>query len=57
MANELETDKESVRFILVNNMGIRKVYAKTLSRLLIQKQKSRRLNVCQDIFQQLEAKD
>ena len=54
MADELGMDKESVRSILVDTLGMRKVCAKMVPRLLTQEQKDRRLNVCQDILQQLE---
>ena len=57
MADELGIAKETVRTILVENLGMQKVCAKLVPRLLTPGQKARRLNVCQDIFQQLETDD
>ena len=54
MADQLGINKESVRSILVDNLGMRKVCAKMVRRLLLEDQKTRRLHVCQDILQQLQ---
>ena len=54
MADQLGIDKELVRSILVDNLGMRKVCAKMVPRLLLEDQKTRRLHVCQDILQQLQ---
>ena len=54
MADQLGIDKELVRSILVDNLGMRKVCAKMVPRLLSEDQKTRRLHVCQDILQQLQ---
>ena len=48
-------DKETVRTILVDTLGMRKVCAKMVPRLLIGEQKAQRLNACRDILQQMEA--
>ena len=57
MADQLGIDKELVRSILVDNLGMRKVCAKMVPRLLSEDQKTRRLHVCQDILQQLQTAD
>ena len=54
MADQLGIDKELVRSILVDNLGMRKVCAKMVPRLLLEDQKTCRLHVCQDILQQLQ---
>ena len=48
-------DKETVRIILVDTLGMRKVCAKMMPRLLTEEQKAQRLNACRDILQQMEA--
>ena len=48
-------DKETVRTILVDTLGMRKVCAKMVPRLLTEEQKAQRLNACRDILQQMEA--
>ena len=54
-ANEqLGLDKESVRSILVDDLGMRKICAKMVPRLLTDDQKTRRVNACQDVLDQLE---
>ena len=54
MADQLGIDKELVRSILVDNLGMRKVCAKMVPRLLSEDQKTHQLHVCQDILQQLQ---
>ena len=54
MADQLGIDKELVRSILVDNLGMRKVCAKMVLRLLLEDQKTCQLHVCQDILQQLQ---
>ena len=55
IANEVGMDKEMVRAILVDTLGMRKVCAKmVLPRLLTEEQKAQQLNACRDIFQQVE---
>ena len=44
-----------VRTILVDTLGMRKVCAKMVPRLLTEEQKAQRLNACRDILQQIEA--
>ena len=53
-ANEVGMDKETVRTILVDTWGMRKVCAKMVPRLLTEEQKAQCLNACQDILQQME---
>ena len=50
-------DKETVRTILVDSLGMRKVCAKMVPRLLTEEQKAQRLNACRDILQQMEANE
>ena len=57
ISNEVEKDEETVRTILVDIFGMRKVCAKMVPRLLTEEQKVQQLNVCQDILSQLEAHD
>ena len=57
IANEVGMDKETVRTILEDTLGTRKVCAKMEPRLLTEKQKVQRLSACRDILQQLEADD
>ena len=47
-------DKKTVRTILVDTLGMRKVCAKMMPRLLTEEQKAQRLNACRDIRQQIE---
>ena len=55
IANKVGMDKETVRTILVDTLGMRKVCAKMVPRLLTKEQKAQQLNACQDILQQMEA--
>ena len=55
IANEIEMDKETVCTILVDTLGMQKVCAKMVLRLLTEEQKAQQLNACQDILQQMEA--
>lgn len=54
MAEELEMSKESVRTILVENLGMKKICARMVPKLLSDEQKSRRMEVCEEILQHLE---
>ena len=48
-------DKETVRLILVDDLDIRKIWVKMVPRRLTDDQKkTRRMNVCQDVLEQLE---
>ena len=55
IANKVAMDKEMVHTILVDTLGMQKVCAKLVPRLLTEEQKAQRLNACQDILQQMEA--
>ena len=46
IANEVGMDKETVHNILVDTLGMWKVYAKMVPRLLTEEQKAQRLNAC-----------
>ena len=50
IANEVGMDKQTVCTIMVDTLGIRKVCAKMVPRLLNEEQKAQRLNACQDIL-------
>ena len=54
IASEVGMDKQTVRTILVNTLGMQKVCAKMVPQLLTEKQKVQQLNACQDILYQLE---
>jgi histone-lysine N-methyltransferase SETMAR len=53
MAQELNLDRETVRQILTEDLGMRKVSAKMVPRILSDDQKQRRLDVCSDLSRQL----
>ena len=55
IANEVGMDKETVRTTLVDTLGMRKMCAKIVPRLLTEEQKAQRLNACRDILQQMKA--
>ena len=54
IANEVGMDKATVH-ILVHTLGMRKVCAKMVPRLLTEERKAQRLNACRDILQQMKA--
>ena len=57
-ANEVGMDKEMVRTILVDTLGMRiaeGVCVEMMPRLLTVEQKAQRLNACRDILQQMKA--
>jgi histone-lysine N-methyltransferase SETMAR len=53
MAEELNLDRETVRKILTEDLGMRKVSAKTVPRILSNDQKQQRPDVCSDLSHQL----
>ena len=55
MADQLGLNRETVRLVLIEDLGMRKICAKMVPRLLTDDQKQRRVDACQDILQQLEA--
>ena len=54
IADELGINSERVWRIIKEDLGMRKICAKTVPRLLNEEQKERRVQVCQDILEQLE---
>ena len=54
IADELGMNSERVWRIIMEDLGIRKICAKMVPRLLNEGQKDRRVQVCQDILEQLE---
>ena len=57
IAKEVGMDEETVHTILVDTMGMWKVCAKMVPRLVTEEQKAQRLNACRDILQQMEANE
>ena len=55
IANEVEMDEDTIRTVLVDTLGLQKVSAKMVPRLLIEEEKAQQLNACRDILQQMEA--
>jgi hypothetical protein len=53
MAEELNLDRETVTKILAEDLGMRKVSAKMVPRILSDDQKQWRLDVCSDLSHQL----
>jgi hypothetical protein len=53
MAEELNLDRESVRKILTEDLGMKKVSAKMVLRILTDDQKQQQLDVCTGLFHQL----
>ena len=56
IADELDINSERVWRIITEDLWMRKICAKTVSRLLNEGQKERRVQVCQDILELLETK-
>ena len=54
IADELGVNSERVWRIITEDMGMREICAKRVPRLLNEVQKERRVQVCQDILEQLE---
>ena len=54
IADELGMNSERVWRIITKDLGMRKICAKMVPRLLNEGQKVRRVQVCQDILEQLE---
>ena len=54
IADELGMNSERVWRIITEDLGMRKIYAKMVLRLLNKGQKERRVQVCQDILEQPE---
>ena len=56
IADELGMNSERVWRIITKDLGMRKIRAKMVPRLLNEGQKKRRVQVCQDILDQLKTK-
>ena len=54
IADELGMNSERVWRIITEDLGMRKICAKMVPRLLNETQKERRVQVCQDVLEQLE---
>ena len=54
IANELDMNCERVWTIITKHLGMRKICAKMVPRLLNEQQKERRVQVCRDILEELE---
>ena len=54
IASQLDMKKDNVWKITTEDLGMRKVCAKMVPRLLNDDQKERRMQMCQDIFKQLQ---
>ena len=54
IADELDMNNERVWRIITEDLGIRKICAKIVPRLLNEGQKERRVQVCQNVLEQLE---
>ena len=54
IANELSMNSERMWTIIMEELGMRKICAKMVQRLLTDEQKERRVEVCQDILTRLE---
>ena len=54
IADELGMNSERVWRIITEDLGMRKIFAKMVPRLLNEGQKERRVPMCQDILEQLE---
>jgi hypothetical protein len=57
MAEELNSDRETVGKIFTKDLGMRKVSARMVPRILSDDQKQRRLHVCPNICRQLAKGD
>ena len=53
IAEELSMNRETVRTILVQELGMRKVCAKMVPKLLTDDQKEHRVNVCRDLLERI----
>ena len=56
IVSELSINKETVWRIITEDLGMRKICAKMVPKLLSNDQKDRRVLVCKDILERLETK-
>ena len=54
LAYELEMNRQTVRTILTDNLGMRKVCAKMVPKLLTDDHKEHRVKVCRDILEKID---
>jgi len=50
IAEQVNIDRETVRKIVTEDLGMRKVYAKRVPKELTEEQKQRRVTICQDLL-------
>ena len=55
IADELKMNRETVRLILTEELGMRKICAKIVPRNLTQQQRDARMSTCADLLEQVEA--
>jgi len=55
IADKLNMNRETVRLILIEELGLRKICAKMVPRNLIEEQQDARLSICADLLEQVEA--
>jgi len=55
IADEVNVNQESVRRILTEELGMRKICAKMVARNLIEQQRDARVSVCAELLEQVEA--
>ena len=53
IANELSLHRESVRTILLHDLGMQKVCAKLVSKIISEVQKQRRVNFCKGMLEKI----
>ena len=54
IANDLDVNRDCVWKIITEELGMRKICAKMVPRMLTEDQKEKRMQVCQDILERLE---
>ena len=53
IADELSLNRESVRTILLHDLGMRKVCAKLVHKILSEDQKQRRVSICKGMLEKI----
>ena len=54
ISDELSLNRESVRKILLHDLGMRKVYAKMVPKILSEDQKKNRVRFCEDMLEKIK---
>ena len=54
ISDELSLNREPVRTILLHNLGMRKVYAKMVPKILSEDQKQNRIKFCEDMLEKIK---